>query len=148
MRTFLFTRPRGNSLYFLHGELLCQGAKEGTSPFPPVVPDARVHVKQSKNVLGESEVTPFFHAIISLAHGGDMPSLLVRDLDAITIKRLKARAAQNRRSLQAEAKAILESSTKELTLDTLRREAEKFSKKFAGRRFTDSVELIREDRER
>src|SRR6266699_5014327 len=25
MRTFLFTRPRGNSLYFLHGELLCQG---------------------------------------------------------------------------------------------------------------------------
>src|SRR6266566_7542455 len=25
MRTFLFTRPRGNSLYFLHGELLRQG---------------------------------------------------------------------------------------------------------------------------
>src|SRR2546428_5301501 len=27
MRTFLFTRPRGNSLYFLHGELLCQGGE-------------------------------------------------------------------------------------------------------------------------
>src|SRR2546428_3631729 len=33
MRTFLFTRPRGNSLYFLHGELLCQG---GEFAFPLV----------------------------------------------------------------------------------------------------------------
>src|SRR2546425_5039418 len=35
MRTFLFTRPRGNSLYFLHGELLCQG---GDFAFPAGCP--------------------------------------------------------------------------------------------------------------
>src|SRR3989442_7741001 len=34
-RTFLFTRPRGNSLYFLHGELLCQG---GDFAFPAGCP--------------------------------------------------------------------------------------------------------------
>src|SRR6266567_2738094 len=31
MRTFIFTRPRGNSLSFLYGELLCQG---GDFAFP------------------------------------------------------------------------------------------------------------------
>ena len=77
-----------------------------------------------------------------------MPNILIRDLDAITIKRLKARAAGNRRSLQAEAKAIIERSAQERTFEELRREAEKFSKRFEGRKMIDTVRLIREDRRR
>ncbi len=77
-----------------------------------------------------------------------MPSILIRDLDAKTIRRLKARAAANRRSLQAEAKAILESGAVEKNFDELRREAEEFSKTFMGRRLANSVDLIREDRDR
>jgi len=77
-----------------------------------------------------------------------MPSILIRDLDDKTIHRLKARAGASGRSLQAEVKAILESSATEKTFDELRREAKEFSKRFEGRRLTDSVELIREDRNR
>ena len=36
--------------------------------------------------------------------------LLLRDLDDAVVARLKARARRNRRSLQAEAKAILEAA--------------------------------------
>ncbi len=39
-----------------------------------------------------------------------MPSLLIRDIDATTKKRLAVRAAENGRSQQAEALAILENS--------------------------------------
>lgn len=77
-----------------------------------------------------------------------MPSILIRDLAPATIKRLKVRAAENHRSLQAEAKEIIERGIQEKTHAELRREAEEFSKRFAGRKMTDSVELIREDRER
>ena len=77
-----------------------------------------------------------------------MPSILVRDLDKATIKKLKARAVENGRSLQTEVKAILERSAQEMTFKELRRRAEEFSKRFKGRKFTDSVELIREDHER
>ena len=77
-----------------------------------------------------------------------MPSILIRDLDKATIKKLKARAADNGRSLQTEVKDLLERSAQEMTFKELRRRADEFSKRFEGRRFTDSVELIREDRER
>jgi len=77
-----------------------------------------------------------------------MPSLLIRNLDEETVSRLKERAAENHRSVQAEAKEIIERSTREKSLDQLRIEAEKFSKRFAGRKMTDTVELIREDRKR
>lgn len=75
-----------------------------------------------------------------------MPSILIRDLDSTTIKRLKARAAENGRSLQAEAKVIIERSARERSFEQLRREAEQFAKRFAGRKMTDSVRLIREGR--
>jgi plasmid stability protein len=77
-----------------------------------------------------------------------MPDILIRGLSLKTIRRLKARAAASGRSLQKEAKAILERSATEKTLDELREEAKEISKKFEGRHFTDSVELIREDRNR
>jgi plasmid stability protein len=77
-----------------------------------------------------------------------MFDIVIRGLTLKTIRRLKARAAANGRSLQQEAKAILERSAAEKTLDELREEAEEFGKRFEGRHFTDSVELIREDRRR
>ena len=77
-----------------------------------------------------------------------MPDILIRGLTLKTIRRLKARAAASGRSLQKEAKAILERGAMEKTFDELREEAKEFSKRFEGRHFTDSVELIREDRKR
>jgi plasmid stability protein len=77
-----------------------------------------------------------------------MPDILIRGLTVKTIKRLKARAAASGRSLQKEAKSILEHTAAEKTLDELREEAKEFSKRFEGRHFTDSVKMIREDRNR
>ena len=77
-----------------------------------------------------------------------MHSMLIRDINRATVNRLKTRAAENGRSLQAEVKDILERSAQELSFKQLRRRADDFSKRFEGRRFTDSVALLREDRER
>jgi plasmid stability protein len=77
-----------------------------------------------------------------------MPDILIRNVSSSAIKRLKARSAANGRSLQAELKAIVERSAQELNLDELREEAKKFSRRFEGRKLTDSVDLLREDRQR
>jgi plasmid stability protein len=76
-----------------------------------------------------------------------MPSILIRDLDKETVKQLKRRAAANGRSLQAEAKEIIERSARQKTFEQLRREAERLAKS-SGPQKTDSVDLIREDRRR
>ena len=76
-----------------------------------------------------------------------MPSILIRDLDKETIKQLKRRAAANGRSLQAEAKEIIERSARQKTFEQLRREADLLAKA-GGPQKTDSVDLIREDRNR
>jgi plasmid stability protein len=76
-----------------------------------------------------------------------MPSLLIRDLDKETIKQLKKRAAANGRSLQAEAKEIIERSAREKTFEQLRRQASLLAKS-SGPQKTNSVDLIREDRNR
>ena len=76
-----------------------------------------------------------------------MPDILIRNLDTRTVKRLKDRAAANRRSLQAEVKEIVEISARQKTHEELRRELEEFSKRFKGRKMADTVELLREDRE-
>ena len=77
-----------------------------------------------------------------------MPDILIRDVSSATIKRLKARSAAKGRSLQAELKAIVERSAHEPDLDELRAEAKEFSRQFEGRKLTDSVVLLREDRQR
>jgi plasmid stability protein len=76
-----------------------------------------------------------------------MAQVLIRDLDAKTIARLKARARANRRSLQAELKAILDRASQETRQD-LRATMTRLQKIFAGRTFGDSTTLIREDRDR
>jgi plasmid stability protein len=77
-----------------------------------------------------------------------MPDLWVRGLALKTIRRLKARGAASGRTVQQEAKAILENSVAEKTLDEVRDEAKESGRRFEDRHFTDSVELVREDRDR
>ena len=74
-----------------------------------------------------------------------MPDILVRDVKHETLERLKARAKRHGRSLQSETKMLLEQAAggEEVAelLDTWR-------KRFSGRKFCDSSDLIREDRGR
>lgn len=76
-----------------------------------------------------------------------MRNVLVRGLDDDTVERLKARASRNGRSLQAEAKLALEraAGAGPEEIDAM---LDRWHERFAGRSFTPSVELIREDRER
>jgi plasmid stability protein len=76
-----------------------------------------------------------------------MPSILVRDLDQKTVQRLKARARFNRRSLRAEIKDILERAARTLTMEEARRLSKMWHRRLARRRFSDSAEVIREDRD-
>ncbi len=76
-----------------------------------------------------------------------MAQILVRNLDDSVVERLKTRAKANGRSLEAEVRLILEQSAK-VDMATARQHVMEIRKKLAGRKFTDSVELIREDRER
>ena len=76
-----------------------------------------------------------------------MAQIIVRNLDDAVVERLKARARSNGRSLEAEVRQILEQSAK-VDMATARQHVMEIRKKLAGRKFTDSVELIREDRDR
>ena len=76
-----------------------------------------------------------------------MPQLLVRDLDPGTVERLKLRAQRHGRSLQGEAKAILQAAAT-FTMDEARSVTEGWQHKLTGGSYRDSAEAIREDRER
>lgn len=76
-----------------------------------------------------------------------MPDILVRGLNADAVKRLKAQAKQHGRSLQGEAKLLLERAAGTDTTEVARM-LDKWKKKFAGRKLASSVDLIREDRAR
>ena len=78
-----------------------------------------------------------------------MPDILIRGLDTRALQRLKARAKGNGRSLQGEAKLILEHAAGHSLPEALSAAA-RWRKKLArqGQRSTDSIAMIREDRER
>ena len=77
-----------------------------------------------------------------------MASILVRNVNDRAVSRLKRRAEKNGRSLQAEAKDILEREAKQLTPEEARRVSESWHRRLAGRKFPDSADLIRGDRDR
>lgn len=79
-----------------------------------------------------------------------MAQILVRNMDEEVIERLKKRAKEDGRSLQTEVKSILEKAAYEpkVDMETARKMCEEFRRRFKGRKFPDSVELIREDRDR
>jgi plasmid stability protein len=80
----------------------------------------------------------------------NVAQILVRGLDDDLVARLKERAKQNHRSLQGEVKAILEevapTATKAEALAIVDKWQRYWKKK--GKTFSDSAELIREDRDR
>ncbi len=77
-----------------------------------------------------------------------MAQLLVRDLEPDIINRLKLRAKNHHRSLQGEAKLILQEAAQKMTMEEVRERASRIRASFGKRKFSDSAELIRGDRER
>ncbi|MEX2121896.1 MAG: hypothetical protein WD847_20115 [Pirellulales bacterium] len=76
-----------------------------------------------------------------------MAQILVRGLEDEIVDRLKDRAASRGRSLESEARSILESAAG-FTAKQARRIVDDWQRRLAGRKFSDSVELLREDRSR
>jgi plasmid stability protein len=76
-----------------------------------------------------------------------MAQVLVRGLDDELLKRLKAQAKEHNRSLEAELREIIESSVKYTPREFVEI-SRKLRERFKGRMFSDSTELIREDRDR
>ena len=76
-----------------------------------------------------------------------MADILVRGLETRVVSRLKEMARSHGRSLQGEVKAILSGNVPYSMKEALR-VSEKWKKYFAGRKFSDSTDSIREDRER
>jgi len=76
-----------------------------------------------------------------------MPQVLIRNVEAKVLRKLKARARAKNRSLQAELTEIL---AREANADMLEAQALalELQKRFAGREFSDSGKLQAEDRER
>jgi plasmid stability protein len=75
-----------------------------------------------------------------------MATALVRDLDDDVYERLKARAAGNNRSLEAELREILTSASKQLSMAEARAAAERMRKLMEGRPQSDSGEILSQER--
>lgn len=75
-----------------------------------------------------------------------MAHVLIRNVDDSTVDTLKQRAKRHGRSLSAEVRTILKDVAS--APDGWAVQVEKVRALFDGRRFSDSSELIREDRER
>ena len=76
-----------------------------------------------------------------------MSQVLVRNLPTEVVRKLKMRARQHRRSLQEELKDILEQAAQQNAKD-VQAKVHQVRKLFAGRKFSDSSDLIRQDRMR
>ena len=76
-----------------------------------------------------------------------MSDLLIRGLDDRALRRLKERAKRNGRSLQKEVKLMIEQAAG-ADPEATRKLFAGWKQKFAGRKLTPSVELLREDRDR
>ena len=75
-----------------------------------------------------------------------MSHLTVRKVDPDIIRRLELRAAANRRSLEAEHRAILEEALRPRAADFWE-EAARLRERLAGRDFGDSTEIVRQVRD-
>ncbi len=75
-----------------------------------------------------------------------MATALVRDLDDDVYERLKARAAGNNRSLEAELREILVLASKQVDMATARAAADALLKRQEGRPQSDSGEILAQER--
>ena len=76
-----------------------------------------------------------------------MADVLIRNVPQRVLSRLKKRAAAHGRSLQAELKQVLVDGAGP-DLSKVRRLAARMRRELAGRPQSDSVDLVREDRDR
>lgn len=82
-----------------------------------------------------------------------MTQIVIEELDPMLVEKLKVRAQRQGRSLEAELKAILEAAAeaevvdKETAMAAAWERIDKARTRYAGRTFSDSTELIREDRD-
>ncbi|MBW4645295.1 MAG: hypothetical protein KME23_20260 [Goleter apudmare HA4340-LM2] len=84
-----------------------------------------------------------------------MAQILVENLDPIILEKLETLAKQHGRSLQDELKNILQQATEKVgyyhtggDMEKAREAVARAQVRYAGKTFSDSTELIREDRER
>jgi plasmid stability protein len=77
-----------------------------------------------------------------------MANALVRDLDDAAYERLKARAAANNRSLEAELREILVAASKQLSMAEARERAAAMRERLSGRPHPDSGAILAEERGR
>jgi plasmid stability protein len=75
-----------------------------------------------------------------------MAQVLIRNLDGTTVTRLKRRAKRHGRSLASEVRTILQEAVTEGS--DWKAQVEQVRAMFEGRAFSDSTELVREDRDR
>ena len=75
-----------------------------------------------------------------------MATALVRDLDDDVYERLKARAAGNNRSLEAELREILVLASMQVDIATARTAADAMRRRLEGRPQSDSGEILAEER--
>jgi antitoxin FitA len=76
-----------------------------------------------------------------------MAQVLIRDVEAAVMGRLKERARKQGRSLEAELRLILEQAAA-VDLEDARRLATRIRRLLAGRTHSDSAALVAEDRRR
>jgi plasmid stability protein len=77
-----------------------------------------------------------------------MAQILVRNLEPEVVDRLKERAEINGHSLQAEVAQILRQAARTKTMTEARAMSDAWQARWGDRKFSDSAELIREDRDR
>jgi plasmid stability protein len=75
-----------------------------------------------------------------------MATALVRDLDDDVYERLKARAAGNNRSLEAELREILTSASKQVSMAEARAAADRMLKRLESHPQSDSGEILSQER--
>jgi plasmid stability protein len=76
-----------------------------------------------------------------------MADLLIQDIDAEILEKLRKAAADNGRTLEEEVRHALERAAVRNMAET-RRLSDYWQQYFSGRTFSDSTDLIREDRDR
>jgi len=77
-----------------------------------------------------------------------MQQLLIRNINAETVKLLKRRAKKHHRSLQGELKYIVETAASTVTMEEMKQISSTWQERLKGRPFTDSAAGLREDRNR
>jgi plasmid stability protein len=83
---------------------------------------------------------------LSGEHG--MANILIRDVDPKAVQRLKKRAKANGRSFQGELRVVVEQAAARPSPEEIEAIWKKWDRRFAGKRFDSSADLIRQDRDR